>query len=451
LRAPAAAAAAAASCTRLTPRCSGGDLRCGCQVPNTLQSLGGGLVEAAAEANDLLTGDGGRGGSDVVDDGEGLSWRRVIRRRVRPQHGAGRNGRDDGEEDDQTDVEECGEGDAFSEVVSSSSSSLWATTSEEEDEDDEAMNSHSRLVVSSPSSSLSSSSSSWSSSSEYPSSSSSLSATTAATAACLVLVLISCCAVQPTAACSSRSTPKPRPPSQSAIRPNITFQTYACPPAYAAWYCLNGATCFTVKIADSILYNCECADGYMGQRCEFKDLDGTYLPTRERLIAELSNSRPGQIFLGSMFVILAAAGISAIFTKRRTKSKGKGNRDSFDDANEGDFAGDSSSHDNEEEDNNHRNHHLDDSGIGSCDIFPTSVVGSSVPPGRTFVESGAIPAVQSISYTLSRQHQLMGGGGGGHVAHAQYYGNCHNSPWSSMPEGRYYGHNNENVGLRRQH
>jgi keren protein len=41
------------------------------------------------------------------------------------------------------------------------------------------------------------------------------------------------------------------------MRPNITFQTYACPPAYAAWYCLNGATCFTVKIADSILYNCE--------------------------------------------------------------------------------------------------------------------------------------------------------------------------------------------------
>ena len=57
--------------------------------------------------------------------------------------------------------------------------------------------------------------------------------------------------------CSSRSTPKPRPPSHSAMRPNITFQTYACPPAYAAWYCLNGATCFTVKIADSILYNCE--------------------------------------------------------------------------------------------------------------------------------------------------------------------------------------------------
>ena len=57
-------------------------------------------------------------------------------------------------------------------------------------------------------------------------------------------------------ACSSRSTPRPRPPSPT-MRPNITFQTYACPPAYAAWYCLNGATCFTVKIDRSILYNCE--------------------------------------------------------------------------------------------------------------------------------------------------------------------------------------------------
>ncbi|EAA14613.4 AGAP010312-PA, partial [Anopheles gambiae str. PEST] len=59
-----------------------------------------------------------------------------------------------------------------------------------------------------------------------------------------------------TDACSSRTTPKPRPPSPTN-RPNITFHTYKCPPAYAAWYCLNDATCFTVKIGDSLLYNCE--------------------------------------------------------------------------------------------------------------------------------------------------------------------------------------------------
>ena len=88
--------------------------------------------------------------------------------------------------------------------------------------------------------------------------------------------LIIICSLFRLDACSSRSTPKPRPPLPE-IRPNITFQTYQCPEAYARWYCLNGATCFSVRIGESILYNCECADGYMGQRCEFKDLEGSYL------------------------------------------------------------------------------------------------------------------------------------------------------------------------------
>lgn len=138
----------------------------------------------------------------------------------------------------------------------------------------------------------------------------------------LVLLLI----VAPCAdGCSSRSTPKPRPPSHSAMRPNITFQTYACPPAYAAWYCLNGATCFTVKIAESILYNCECADGYMGQRCEFKDLDGTYLPTRERLFmgmgSVVKSSQVNQVFLAVLIFIVVVAIVLFIITQIRTKAK----------------------------------------------------------------------------------------------------------------------------------
>lgn len=59
-----------------------------------------------------------------------------------------------------------------------------------------------------------------------------------------------------TEACSSRATPKPRPPAPTP-RPNITFHTYACPQAYNDWYCLNGATCFSVIIGNSTLYNCE--------------------------------------------------------------------------------------------------------------------------------------------------------------------------------------------------
>ncbi|KAG4072037.1 hypothetical protein HA402_015536 [Bradysia odoriphaga] len=102
-------------------------------------------------------------------------------------------------------------------------------------------------------------------------------------------------------ACSSRTTPKPRPPTPTP-RPNITFHTYKCPPAYAAWYCLNDATCFTVKIGDSLLYNCECADGYMGPRCEYKDLDGSYLPTRPRVMLETASIASGATL--ALFLVL---------------------------------------------------------------------------------------------------------------------------------------------------
>ncbi|XP_054715939.1 protein spitz-like isoform X3 [Uloborus diversus] len=118
--------------------------------------------------------------------------------------------------------------------------------------------------------------------------------------------------------CSSRSTPKPRPTS-ATMRPNITFQTYACPEAYAKWYCLNGATCFAVKIRDSILYNCECADGYMGQRCEFKDLDGSYLPSRERVMIERA-SIAGGVTIAVLLVVLISL-ISYIHMRRRWRRK----------------------------------------------------------------------------------------------------------------------------------
>ncbi|KAF2348283.1 EGF-like domain [Trinorchestia longiramus] len=111
-----------------------------------------------------------------------------------------------------------------------------------------------------------------------------------------------------TEGCSSRSTPRPRPP-HTTLRPNITFQTYACPPAYAAWYCLNGATCFTVKISESILYNCECADGYMGQRCEYKDLDGSYLPAGGKVLLETASIAGG----AALIILLVFFGIFSVF------------------------------------------------------------------------------------------------------------------------------------------
>lgn len=105
-------------------------------------------------------------------------------------------------------------------------------------------------------------------------------------------------------ACSSRTVPKPRPPPPSPTpRPNITFHTYPCPPNYSAWYCLNSATCFSVKIGEEILYNCECAVGYMGPRCEYKEIDGSYLPTRPRAMLEKASIASGAT-LALIFVLI---------------------------------------------------------------------------------------------------------------------------------------------------
>ncbi|XP_046457077.1 uncharacterized protein LOC124204109 [Daphnia pulex] len=125
-----------------------------------------------------------------------------------------------------------------------------------------------------------------------------------------MLVIFLAFSLQTAEGCSSRSTPKPRPPPPlpsptPAVRPNITFQTYACPPAYATYYCLNGATCFTIKIGESILYNCECTEGFMGQRCEYKDLDGSYLPLREKIMLERASIAGGATVAVVLVVIIS--------------------------------------------------------------------------------------------------------------------------------------------------
>ncbi|XP_018782858.1 PREDICTED: protein spitz [Bactrocera latifrons] len=118
-------------------------------------------------------------------------------------------------------------------------------------------------------------------------------------------------------ACSSRAIQKPAaspPPLPTAApseatasttpRPNITFPIYSCPPTYAAWYCLNDATCFTVEIHNEILYNCECATGFMGPRCEYKEIDGSYLPTRQRAMLETASIASGATLALLVVVIL---------------------------------------------------------------------------------------------------------------------------------------------------
>ncbi|KAH8412434.1 hypothetical protein KR009_001994 [Drosophila setifemur] len=146
------------------------------------------------------------------------------------------------------------------------------------------------------------------------------------------LLLIGCLAYPACIeACSSRAAPKPRPsisssmsgtalpPTQAPVtsttmrtttttaRPNITFPTYKCPETFDAWYCLNDAHCFAVKIADLPVYSCECALGFMGQRCEYKEIDNTYLPKRPRPMLEKASIASGAMcaLVFMLFVCLA--------------------------------------------------------------------------------------------------------------------------------------------------
>lgn len=68
-----------------------------------------------------------------------------------------------------------------------------------------------------------------------------------------------------------------RPNNSTNQRNNQTKQTDRsllgisdCPDAYARWFCLNGATCFTLNKANTTMYNCWCTRGFHGLRCDHK-------------------------------------------------------------------------------------------------------------------------------------------------------------------------------------
>ncbi|XP_039759140.1 protein spitz-like isoform X2 [Pararge aegeria] len=101
----------------------------------------------------------------------------------------------------------------------------------------------------------------------------------------------------PAGACSSSISKRPARPARPARPPqprlNVTFPTFKCEPDYSEYYCLNGGACFTVVISDSPIYNCECRSGYVGPRCEFKDLDDSYVLTSRQLLMETASIAGG--------------------------------------------------------------------------------------------------------------------------------------------------------------
>ncbi|KAF6211220.1 hypothetical protein GE061_014336 [Apolygus lucorum] len=122
-----------------------------------------------------------------------------------------------------------------------------------------------------------------------------------------------------TQGCSSRTMPKPRPPTTrvSTARPNVTYNTYPCESGYDTSLCLNGGTCFIVKVTDTGLYNCMCADGFVGQRCEYKNLDGSYMPPRHRVMLETASIASGATI--AVFLVVIICMYIYMHAKRRQK------------------------------------------------------------------------------------------------------------------------------------
>ncbi|XP_050072255.1 protein gurken-like [Anopheles maculipalpis] len=76
-----------------------------------------------------------------------------------------------------------------------------------------------------------------------------------------------------------------------------------CSQLFEENYCLNGGKCYNFTIANSTMPTCECADGFMGERCESKYLDGTYLSMRKPKIHIETASMYYGAFLAMMVVL----------------------------------------------------------------------------------------------------------------------------------------------------
>ncbi|XP_063705321.1 uncharacterized protein LOC134834534 isoform X2 [Culicoides brevitarsis] len=67
----------------------------------------------------------------------------------------------------------------------------------------------------------------------------------------------------------------------------ITLNDSNCTSAYRKHYCLNNGICFNYTIQQNFtLLSCLCADGFYGERCEDKYLEGSYSTRRAKVAQE---------------------------------------------------------------------------------------------------------------------------------------------------------------------
>ncbi|XP_059620446.1 protein spitz-like [Phlebotomus argentipes] len=71
-------------------------------------------------------------------------------------------------------------------------------------------------------------------------------------------------------------------------RPMPVPEFNACSAPYSTAYCLNGGACFNYTIGQLHLPACQCAPGFMGERCELKYLRHRLAATRGAALVGLA-------------------------------------------------------------------------------------------------------------------------------------------------------------------
>lgn len=87
-----------------------------------------------------------------------------------------------------------------------------------------------------------------------------------------------------------------------------------CSGQFNTEFCLNRGRCFRYPIGNDTIHSCICADGYIGERCESKSMNGSFIPSiagagkkQKILMARIVFSFPMLVALSVIYIIVGAA------------------------------------------------------------------------------------------------------------------------------------------------
>ncbi|XP_053959260.1 protein gurken [Anastrepha ludens] len=87
-----------------------------------------------------------------------------------------------------------------------------------------------------------------------------------------------------------------------------------CSGQFNVEFCLNRGRCFRYPIGNETIHSCICADGYVGERCESKSMNGSYIPSiagankKQKIrMARIVFSFPMLVALSVIYIMIGAA------------------------------------------------------------------------------------------------------------------------------------------------